>query len=290
MSGRWPLVNRYGAPSVYNWGTQLHNESPALRQQPGPCQHGETSMPGPQSNHFFRCQQCGISFYARQLTPQPRFCSHPCYADSLRKEPSDRKVAPCSFPGCGGSAHARGYCVKHYAHLRKHGDPSWTRPSFNERFWTKVDKNGPVIRPELGPCWLWTSATRQGYGVIHYGGGGRVVLAHRASYFLTNESWPPIGLFLCHKCDVRACVRPDHFFLGTNKDNIADMVSKGRWAINDPKRSSTSRSVNLTEEEVRAIRSKRQGGESPNDLARDYSVTRQTIYHVATRFTWKDVI
>jgi len=87
-----------------------------------------------------------------------------------------------------------------------------------ERFWEKVEKTDS--------CWLWTaSLNTHGYGQISIHNRPRVV--HRVAHELLVG---PIseGLRVCHHCDVRHCVRPDHLFLGTAKDNTQDMMSKGR--------------------------------------------------------------
>jgi hypothetical protein len=77
-----------------------------------------------------------------------------------------------------------------------------------------------------GDCWLWTaSKIRNGYG--RYKLNGETVYAHLFSWEYFNGEIDK-GLSVLHKCDVRNCVNPNHLFLGTQKDNMVDMIAKGR--------------------------------------------------------------
>lgn len=80
-------------------------------------------------------------------------------------------------------------------------------------------------------CWIWTGGTVDGgYGQFSIGRDGRrsvVMQAHRWSYRHYNGEIPE-GLLVLHRCDTPACVRPEHLFLGTQADNMADMRAKGR--------------------------------------------------------------
>lgn len=83
------------------------------------------------------------------------------------------------------------------------------------------------VEPDLnGGCWLWSGATNSsGYG--HLKAGGRATLAHRMSFEIHCGAIPA-GAGVCHRCDVPACVNPAHLFLGSQLDNVRDMIAKGR--------------------------------------------------------------
>ena len=83
--------------------------------------------------------------------------------------------------------------------------------------------NNYEIVTETG-CWIWMGCVnREGYGQVSV--DGRLQRAHRVFFGLDKI---PKGMLVCHKCDVPSCVNPDHLFLGTQTDNILDMMSKGR--------------------------------------------------------------
>ncbi|MGH9088784.1 MAG: HNH endonuclease [Acidimicrobiales bacterium] len=125
----------------------------------------------------------------------------------------------CAIDGCGRPVRARGWCPVHYTRWLKHGDPLGValrcRP-IDERFWAKVDKDGPVPpgRPELGPCWLWTGARLpSGYGSL-----GRHGNAHRMALRLVGRLVPD-DMEADHLCYVTSCVNPAHLEIVTPEEN-----------------------------------------------------------------------
>jgi hypothetical protein len=101
-------------------------------------------------------------------------------------------------------------------------------PTREQRFWSRVNREGPVVSQEHGPCWLWLGfklMQRGGYG--QFNDWPRVSFAHRVSWELTYGKVPD-GLSVLHRCDNPPCVRPEHLWIGTQADNVADMVRKGR--------------------------------------------------------------
>lgn len=91
-----------------------------------------------------------------------------------------------------------------------------------ERFWSKVNKDGPTQPHMDTPCWVWTSSANYGYGIFS---AARIQGAHRVSWWLAHGENPG-SLYVCHKCDNPPCVRPDHLFLGTAADNNRDRMQK----------------------------------------------------------------
>lgn len=114
------------------------------------------------------------------------------------------------------------------------------------RFWDKVDKNGPVMKIGLGPCWIWTACKDSwGYGCIRddaKNGGRRLVASRLSLIWHTGLDQPE--LFCMHKCNNPPCVNPAHLRWGTHQENMDQMKAEGRanngtWKqadhIEDPK-------------------------------------------------------
>jgi len=146
-------------------------------------------------------------------------------------------------------------------------------------------ENNSIPVPESG-CWIWTACTRGSHG---YGGikvDGKMEMAHRVSY---EANYGPIedGLVVCHACDNPLCINPAHLSIGTQKENMDDMMQKGRRArlLGEDH----GRAV-LNEEQVLYIRERyAKGGISQQRLANELHVDRRTVNMVIKRKTWTHV-
>lgn len=143
-------------------------------------------------------------------------------------------------------------------------------------------------------CWLWPGKPHYGYGV--FGTREGQYRAHRVSYTVHVGPVPP-NLMVCHKCDIRLCINPDHMFLGTGLDNIRDCLSKGRGPerrYNPPisghraPRGEASPKAKMTEADVVAIRMSC-GSKSDDELAVTYGVSSSSVRHARTGRSWKHI-
>lgn len=150
-----------------------------------------------------------------------------------------------------------------------------------------------IVRIPFSGCWVFMGATNGfGYGIVGTGGRGAPNdRAHRITYrHFCGEI--PSGMFVCHRCDVPSCCNPDHLFLGTNQDNVRDMISKGRNSP-PPRNPHVVGSVHpgskLTEDQVVHIREAYSRGVKQKDLAQQYGVAHQTISKVVNNRRFKHV-
>ena len=150
-----------------------------------------------------------------------------------------------------------------------------------------------VIHKSDSGCWIFTGAKNGfGYGIVGTGGRGQPNdRAHRITYkHFRGEI--PAGMFVCHTCDVPACCNPDHLFLGTNQDNVNDMVRKKRNS--PPPRNphvvgSVHPGAKLNEDQVLEIRKLYEQGWTQLALGSKYGVVRQTISKVVNHKRFKHV-
>lgn len=139
--------------------------------------------------------------------------------------------------------------------------------SIEERFWEKVDKSGD--------CWNWTASTRNGYGQFTANGTNNA--AHR--FVLELEGLDiPSGMFICHDCDNKRCVKPDHLYLGTPKENTADAIERNRWG-----------SFKLCAEDIPRIKDMLACNEMNKDVADWFCVDPSTVSRIKSRDQWSHV-
>ena len=145
--------------------------------------------------------------------------------------------------------------------------------TLEQRFWEKVEYTET--------CWLWRASKRnKGYGQFGLCRDGYwMISAHRMSYMLCVGEIPK-GLHVLHTCDNPSCVNPSHLFLGTNADNVADKVAKGRQARS---RGENHPMARLTIDEVKAIRQDRRVG---HVIAKEYGVSGDHVNRIRRGARW----
>ena len=143
----------------------------------------------------------------------------------------------------------------------------------NEEFF--AERSTP--EPATG-CLCWKRHINQGgYGTLKHKGKQR--MAHRAMWEHKNGPIPD-GMVVCHSCDNRRCINPEHLFLGTTQDNVDDKMAKGRFISNLGERSGTSK---LTEEQIAAIRIDTR---PQRVIARDFGVSQSNVSLIKAGSTW----
>lgn len=136
------------------------------------------------------------------------------------------------------------------------------------------------VKVEESGCWKWQGAKmNNGYGVLWVGKNN--VGAHRLSYELFVGEIPE-GLFVCHKCDVRDCVNPEHLFVGTTQENSADRHAKLRELYGD-----RHPNAKLKGDDVVCVLEALALGRKQSSIAVCAGVTRQNIWFIAKGKGWK---
>jgi len=147
-------------------------------------------------------------------------------------------------------------------------------PTKHNRFWSKVAIAGP------DECWSWL-ASRNSHGYGTFGIKCQTCAAHRIAWILTNGPIPS-ERWVLHKCDNRLCCNPRHLFLGTHRDNMDDMVQKGRHTKGE-----CSSRAKLTKIQVLEIRARYKAGDTSQSLLGiEYGVSHGCISAIIRRENW----
>lgn len=141
-----------------------------------------------------------------------------------------------------------------------------------ERFFSKIEKI------PFHECWEWTGEIKpEGYGIIREKRTKKIYV-HRLSYEI-HKGQIPKGFYVCHKCDNRSCVNPEHLFAGTPTDNNHDMFKKGR-----------NSAIKLNEHKVKEIKKLiNEGNISLRKIAKIYGVHHINISKIKNGIVWKHV-
>lgn len=135
---------------------------------------------------------------------------------------------------------------------------------------------------DVNECWPWTRwLDRDGYGEFNAQGVG--YKSHRLAFEL-GHGIAPGALKVCHRCDNPPCCNPAHLFLGTQAENLADMVAKGRSS-----RGSRHHNALVTEADVREIRRRRSTGEAGIAVAVEFGLSEAAVSNIVHRKTWRHV-
>lgn len=133
-------------------------------------------------------------------------------------------------------------------------------------------------------CWLWNGATdNHGYGLLNI--SGKVRKAHRVSYEMHCAKIPD-GKLVLHKCDVRSCVNPAHFFLGSDADNAADRSRKGR---NGRSPGAMNGRAKITEAAALEILHAARSGEPHQKIAARFGVSGTQVWRIFHGKAWANV-
>ena len=190
----------------------------------------------------------------------------------------------CSIPDCARQVYARAWCSMHYQRWRhRGGDPAVRFPTrgplpiaAEKRFWPRVDTSG-------GPdaCWPFLGGVdhKDGYGRFWY--DGDTIPAHRAALLISGITVPK-ATPVCHTCDNPPCCNPRHLFVGSNLDNIVDMVGKGRHGHHE-----SHHQAKLTADQVLELRRRSGQGERNASLARAFGISKTHTTRILKGLAWK---
>lgn len=194
----------------------------------------------------------------------------------------------CSIDGCQLPHRAYGMCRVHYARWYRKGSTERTQRNYDDGrplLAHAVDKLLAAVTKTKDGCWVYGGPSRSGaygdVGICRGDGGTFRWLAHRLSYEHFKGAIPP-KMLVCHKCDNRMCVNPEHLFLGDHAVNSRDMVAKGRSLHGE-----RANNVKLTQRDIVQIYRMRDGGLTYREIGEKFGVTYGCIHMICAGHNWQ---
>ena len=186
-------------------------------------------------------------------------------------------------------------CAKVFTESARDSNSQWELRLFCSASCSNKEKNPKVsiftrilkYQVKKEGCWEWLGGDDgKGYGTISSRGGSRLSpeKAHRVSYEMAFGEIPK-GLNVCHKCDNPPCTNPEHLFLGTQKDNAMDMVSKGRMNPTSFKNLNHQKKLSIQQvDEIRKLKFKARNGKGQGvtvkKISENYNVCVEVIRQI----------
>jgi hypothetical protein len=189
-------------------------------------------------------------------------------------------IKKCSVKGCNGKYNCKNYCKKHYNQIRTKGYIFISKRGLSayERF-ISLTLNNPNNN-----CIEWIGAKQlKGYG--RFNPNGKAMGAHRFSYEHYIGSIP-FGMHILHRCDNPSCVNHEHLFLGTNLENVRDMMSKKRNRHKKGEDCTHSKLKNIQVIEIKNLLSK---GFGANEISKNLNIKRHYIESIKHNRAWNHI-
>ena len=186
------------------------------------------------------------------------------------------KATTCKIDNCNrGGRITKGFCRLHYVRFNRHQDPMVTKQAYKQLTLEQIFLSNVEAVTESG-CWVWSGKEHdKGYGRITY--KGKSIFMHRYSYE-RFKGFIPENMNVCHTCDVTCCVNPAHLFLGTQGDNLRDMIKKGR----------NVGAAKLNVSQVREIKKLLQYQQC-TEIAKVYNILPRAIRNIRNGSSWKNI-
>jgi len=154
-----------------------------------------------------------------------------------------------------------------------------------KRFKEKIDVNGPILKNMDTKCWVWTGyRNEKGYAITYKNGKNRK--AHRIIHEIINNVIIPDDMLLLHHCDGGSigCVNPDHTYIGTEEDNIKDMIERDRFV-----KGADVINAKINDEIALDIRLSFDSGESRDSISKRHNISKDLVNQVISGESWKHV-